>query len=198
MGELSADGFPETQRFEDLPRQERRRLLLRTGIRICAVQVLLLAAYAVSPLTYRMDGDHVLRVVITVVVLAVVIGLQFRAIHVSRFPALRAVEGFALIVPSLLFGFAATYVRLYTANPDAFNQPVDRVGAVYFSMTIMATVGFGDIAATTHGSRITVMAQMAADVIVLVVVARIMVNAVKVRTGRARAERVEREGDAER
>jgi hypothetical protein len=55
-------------------------------------------------------------------------------------------------------------------------------------MTIMSTVGFGDIAATTNASRITVMAQMVADVIVLVVVARIMVNAVKVRTGRVRDE----------
>jgi hypothetical protein len=126
MAELSADGFYETRRFEDLPRGERRRLLLHTAIRICAVQVLLLVAYAVSPLTYRMDGDHALRIVITVVVIAVVIALQFRAIHVARFPALRAIEGFALIVPSLLLGFAATYVRLYTANPDAFNQPLDR------------------------------------------------------------------------
>jgi hypothetical protein len=162
---------------------------VRTAIRICAVQVLLFVAYAVSPLTYRMDGEHALRVLTTVVVIAVVIALQFRAIQVARFPALRAIEGFALIVPSLLLGFAATYVRLSTANPDAFNQPLDRVGAVYFSMTIMATVGFGDIAATTNGARITVMAQMAADVIVLVVVARIMVNAVKMKTGRSPDER---------
>ena len=99
--------------------------------------------------------------------------------------ALRAIEGFALIVPTLLLGFAATYVRMSTANPDAFSQPLDRVGAVYFSLTIMATVGFGDIAATTNGARISVMLQMTADVIVIGVVARLMVNSVKLHTGRA-------------
>jgi hypothetical protein len=50
-----------------------------------------------------------------------------------------------------VLGFAATYVRMFTANPDAFSQPLDRVGGVYLSLTIMATVGFGDIAAATTG-----------------------------------------------
>jgi hypothetical protein len=188
----------KSRRLDELPREERRRLLLRTAIRIGAVQVALFTAYAVAPLTYRNDGEHVIRVLGTVCVLTGVIALQFRAMQVARFPALRAIEGFALIVPSLLLGFAATYVRLSTANPDAFNQPLDRVGAVYFSLTIMATVGFGDIAATTNGARISVMMQMTADVIVLGVVARLMVNGVKLHTGRSRDEYGDRDADAGR
>jgi hypothetical protein len=190
----TANSSHKGRRLSDLPREERRRLILRCAIRIGLVQVLLFVAYAIAPLNYRMDGDHAIRVLTTICMIAVVIALQFRAIQVARFPALRAIEGFALIVPSLLLGFAATYVRLSAANPDAFNQPLDRVGAAYFSLTIMSTVGFGDIAATTNGARITVMLQMTADVIVLGVVARLMVNGVKMHTGRLREEHDDREG----
>ena len=52
-------------------------------------------------------------------------------------------------------------------------------------MTIMSTVGFGDIAATTNAARITVMLQMAGRRDRhLVVVARLMVNSVRLHTGR--------------
>ena len=178
----------ESRRLEDLPRDERVRLVWSTAIRIGIVVALMFVAYAIAPLDYRRDSETAVRLLGTVGVIVVVVAWQLWAIHVARFPALRAIEGFALIVPLVLLGFAATYVRMSVANPDAFSQPLDRVGAVYFSMTIMATVGFGDIAATTDASRITVMLQMAADVIVIVVVARIMVNAVKVQTGRSRHE----------
>ena len=166
-------------------------------IRIGIVLVLMFVAYGIAPLDYRRDGETALRVLGTVGVIVVVTAWQLWAIHVARFPALTAIEGFAPVVPLVLLGFAATYVQMSTANPDTFTQPIDRVGAVYFSMTTMATVGFGDIAAITDGARITVMLQMAADVIVLVVVARVMVTSVKVAAGRARDERVDREADPE-
>ena len=144
--------------------------------------------YAIAPLDYRADGETAIRALSTIAVIVIVVGLQFRAIQLARFPALRAIEGFALILPLLLLGFAATYVRMSTANPDAFTQPLDRVGGVYLSMTILSTVGFGDIAATTDAARISVMVQMLADVIVIGVVARLMINSVKLHTGRARDE----------
>jgi hypothetical protein len=192
------DGALESRRLTDLPREERVRLVRGTAIRIVIVVALMFVAYGIAPLDYRRDGETAIRLLGTVGVIVVVVAWQLWAIHVARFPALRAIEGFALIVPLLLLGFAATYVRMSAANPDAFSQPVDQVGAVYFSMTIMATVGFGDIAATTDAARITVMLQMAADVIVLVVVARVMVNSVRVQTGRFRDEPADRDGGAPR
>jgi hypothetical protein len=194
----SADSTRESRRLDQLPREERRRLAMRTAIRVGLVQLLMFVAYALAPLTYRMDGDFVLRALSIIGVIAFVVALQLRAIQVARFPALRAIEGFALILPLVLLGFAATYVRLSTANVDAFSQPIDRIGGVYLSMTIMSTVGFGDIVAVTDAARISVMLQMGADVIVVVVVARVMVNAVKVHTGRSRDERVDRQGGAGR
>ena len=162
--------------------------MLHTSIRIGCVVTLMFVGYAIAPLDYRADGDVAIRALATIGVIVIVVGLQFRAIQGARFPALRAIEGFALILPLLLLGFAGTYVRMSTANPDAFSQPLDRVGGVYFSMTILSTVGFGDITAATNAARITVMLQMLADVIVIGVVARLMINSVKLHTGRTRDE----------
>jgi 4-amino-4-deoxy-L-arabinose transferase-like glycosyltransferase len=194
----AADSGWESRRLEDLPREERVRLLWGTAIRIVVVVALMFVAYGIAPLDDRRDGETAARLLRTVGMIVIVVAWQLWAIHVARFPALRAIEGFALIVPLVLLGFAATYVRMAATNPDAFSQPLDRVGAVYFSMTIMATVGFGDIAATTDAARIAVMLQMAADVIVLVVVARVMVNSVRVQTGRSRDEPADRGGGASR
>jgi voltage-gated potassium channel len=194
----TADSTSASRRLEDLPREERQRLVWGTAIRIGIVIALMFAAYVLVPLTYRRDGETAIRVLCTICVIVLVVGWQLRAIHLARFPALRALEGFALIIPLLLLGFAATYLRMSIANPNAFNVPLDRVGAVYLSMTIITTVGFGDIVAVTDAARITVMLQMLADAIVLVVVARVMVNAVRVHTGRSRDDPVDRHGGAVR
>jgi voltage-gated potassium channel len=190
----TADSTWESRRLEDLPREERRRLVWGTAIRIGVVVALMFLAYAIAPLTYRRDGETLIRALITICVIVIVVAWQLRAIQGARFPALRAIEGFALIIPLLLLGFAATYLGMSIADPAAFNVPLDRVGAVYLSMTIITTVGFGDIAAATHAARISVMLQMLADAIVLVVVARVMINSVRVHTGRARDEPIDRHG----
>ena len=192
----TADSAGESRRVEDLSCEERRHLIWACALRISTVVTLMFVGYAIAPLDHRADDDVAIRALGTIVVIVIVVGLQFRAIQAARFPALRAIEGFALILPLLLLGFAATYVRMSTADPDAFSQPLDRVGGVYFSMTILSTVGFGDIAATTNTARITVMMQMLADVIVIGVVARLMINSVKLHTGRARDEPIGRGGRA--
>jgi hypothetical protein len=190
----SADSTGESRRLEDLPRDERLHLVWGTAIRIVVLIALMFLAYAIAPLTYRRDGETAIRALSTICVIVIVVARQLRAIQRARFPALRAIEGFALIIPLLLLGFAATYLAMSIADPAAFNQPLDRVGAVYLSMTIITTVGFGDIAAATHAARISVMLQMLADAIVLVVVARVMVNSVRVHTGRPRHEPIGPQG----
>jgi putative Mn2+ efflux pump MntP len=60
-----------------------------------------------------------------------------------------------------------------------FNQPLTRTDALYFTVTVFATVGFGDIVATTQGARLVVMGQMVAGIVIIGLGARIIVDAVK-------------------
>jgi hypothetical protein len=61
---------------------------------------------------------------------------------------------------------------------------MDRTDAIYFTVTVFATVGFGDIAPVTESARVVVTLQMVGDLLVLGVLLQAIVGAVKL--GRAR------------
>ena len=68
-------------------------------------------------------------------------------------------------------------------NPAVFNEALTRTDALYFTITVFATVGFGDIAPVAQWMRVVVSLQMVADLLVLGFVLRAVVDAV----GRARS-----------
>jgi hypothetical protein len=56
-----------------------------------------------------------------------------------------------------------------------------RFDAVYFTVTVLATVGFGDIAAVTQTARILVTIQMLADLVLIGFVAKVLLGAAQQR-----------------
>jgi voltage-gated potassium channel len=54
-----------------------------------------------------------------------------------------------------------------------------RTDALYFTITVFATVGLGDIAATSQTARVVVMVQMILDLIVIGLVVRLFLSAVQ-------------------
>ena len=59
--------------------------------------------------------------------------------------ALRAIEALAAAIPLFLLVFAAAYVKLDSTQAQAFSEPLSRTDALYFTITVFSTVGFGDI-----------------------------------------------------
>jgi len=53
-----------------------------------------------------------------------------------------------------------------------------RTNALYFTVTVFATVGFGDITAKTEAARLLVTVQMIIDLIILGFGARVILGAV--------------------
>ena len=51
---------------------------------------------------------------------------------------------------------------------------------MYYSATVFTTVGFGDITAKSEAARVVVTIQMMLDLVIIGLVARLVVNAVKV------------------
>ncbi len=88
---MTADSGRESRRLEDLPREERVRLVRGTVIRIVVIVALMFVAYGIAPLDYRRDAETAIRLLATVGVIVVVVAWQLWAIHVARFPALRIV-----------------------------------------------------------------------------------------------------------
>ena len=131
------------------------------------------------------------------VVIAVLIRRVRRDLLAER-PVPEAIAAVVVTATLTIITSSATYYAMASANPDSFRGLGTKIDATYFAVTVMSTVGFGDIAATTNAARISVMVQMMADVIVIGVVARLMINSVKLHTGRARDEPVGRDGRAGR
>ena len=90
------------------------------------------------------------------VALIALITFQVRSILVSRFPGLRAVEALATNIPLFLLLFASAYLVMSTESAGSFSQQPTHTDALYFTVTVFSTVGFGDITAKTEAARLVV------------------------------------------
>jgi voltage-gated potassium channel len=158
--------------------------------------VVLVVLYYVLPL------NHVKNVPVTLVVglaiLTVATVWQLRVISRSSIPAVRAIEALATTLPLFLLLFASVYLVMADASPANFStQPLTRTDALYFTVTVFATVGFGDITAVSQSARLVVTVQMLLDLLALGLVVRAFVGAVQIaRQQAAQDTRPERDGDA--
>ena len=116
--------------------------------------------------------------VIGMVLLTGLVAVQVRWVAVSRYPELRAIEALATSVPLFLLLFASAYVVMATITPGSFSQPMTHTNALYFTVTVFATVGFGDITAKTEAARLVVTGQMITDLIIIGVGVKVIAGAI--------------------
>ena len=131
-----------------------------------------------------------MRLTVGLVLFVIALTYEVRAVMRSGRPILRAADALALVIPIFMVVFAWTYLTLARSDPHAFSQPLERVSALYFTVTVFSTVGFGDITPVTDPARVAVMAQMLCDLIFIAVVVRLILEAARGTLG-ARANRRE-------
>jgi hypothetical protein len=154
------------------------RTIAQAVLRALASSAILVTIYYLLPLN---DSSRWLAITMLVIGLALLTGLiavQVRSIAGSPYPRLRAVEALGTSVPLFLLLFASAYVVTATIAASSFSQPMTRTDALYFTVTVFATVGFGDITAKTEAARLLVTGQMILDLIVLGVGAKAIVGAI--------------------
>ncbi|NMH96988.1 two pore domain potassium channel family protein [Pseudonocardia sp. K10HN5] len=149
----------------------------------------LITVYYLVPLTRRATPVTLLQLLGGLVAITVFATWQVRSIVRSPYPAMRAIETLAAAVPLYLLLFAAFYYMLADSQPLSFTQPVGRTDALYFTMTVFSTVGFGDIAPVTPVARVVVTVQMVTNLLVIGVLLRAVLGAVRLGRSRRDADR---------
>jgi voltage-gated potassium channel len=167
------------QPVADLPAGAPRRQVVRALLRASLTATVLVVLYFTLPITGSLDGSAALLLALGLLGLAGVITWQVRAVLQSRYPGLRAIEALASAIPLFLLLFAAAYLRMADADAGAFSEPLSRTDALYFTITVFSTVGFGDITPKTDLARVATMVQMLGDLLAVGLVLHVMVGAVK-------------------
>jgi voltage-gated potassium channel len=178
--------------YQELPRARRRRLIFWAVPRGLLTTTVLVVLYYMLPLDRPWDADTAVRLLVGLLVFAGITAWQVRAIAGSRYPALRAAEALGLILPLYLLLFASTYFVMERASAATFTQPLTRTDALYFTVTVFSTVGFGDITPRSEAARIVLIVQMLGDLAVLGAGIRILLQAVQ----RGRQQRSDTGGGA--
>jgi len=147
--------------------------------RVVLTVTLLCVTYFLVPTRHPGSGFGVGWLVLQLVVFAAIVGAQVPAIIRSRYPVLRAIEALALLVTVYLLIFARIYVANSQNDPAGFSSPLDHVTALYFTVTVFATVGFGDVVALTNSMKMLVTAQMLLNLVVLGLGIRLLTSAAR-------------------
>jgi hypothetical protein len=141
-----------------------------------------LAVFFVIPLDDRLG--KVLAVVLVVAAAAALLPLSIRQARLVLRSEQPLFDATRCIVSGLVFlitAFSVAYYVLGTAYEHQINGIETKLDALYFTVTILATVGFGDITATGQVGRGVVTAQMIVNLAVLAVALRVVSWALKER-----------------
>ncbi|MGW7316791.1 potassium channel family protein [Streptomyces sp. NPDC054854] len=165
---------------EGLTPRQLRRMLVAPLCRSVASAGLLTWLFYLAPLDHEAGITTVLLLVLGLGLFGALVVWQVFAITHAKHPRLRAVEALASAVPLFLLLFSVTYFVVSENDPLSFSETLNRTDALYFTVTVFATVGFGDIAPATQTARVLTTVQMLADLIVVGVIAKVLFGAVRI------------------
>jgi len=149
--------------------------LWRTSVML----LLLTGSYYLLPVNGPFDdGEAVARSGAVLVALAgvvVVVRMQLRARR-TRPSVWTLAESLLTALYFLVLVFATAYDRIAVSAPSQISGISSRTDALYFSVTIVSTVGFGDIHAAASAARALVTVQMLIDLVYVGTALRVLSN----------------------
>lgn len=167
------------ERVSDLEGASRRRAALHTAFAIVVAWVVVIAVYYRLPIGSHFEGDTFLRLAAGLALFGLALARQTRRVLRADLPELKAVETLGSLIPLFFVIFATIYLSLARASQSTFSEPLDHTKAIYFTITVFSTVGFGDITPKSDAARIVVSIQMLLDLVVLGAVIRVLTKATK-------------------
>jgi hypothetical protein len=154
------------------------RRVVRLVLRVTVSVAVLVTLYYLLPLGHSSAVAATLILAVGLVGFVALVIYQVRAIMRAPFPGLRAIESLATSVPLFLLLFASCYVAMAYHSAANFGGHLTHTDGLYFTVTVFATVGFGDITAKSEIARLVVTGQMIADLVILGIAVKVVLGAV--------------------
>ena len=149
----------------DVTRGQVVSLVATSVVRTLAGMAVIFLVLSLVP--QRPDASVILPILLVIVGVAVYgwfFAHQVKKVTHAIHPEIRSIEALVLVATMFLAVFAAVYVMIASQSPDSFTEPLNHFTAYYFALTVLATVGFGDIAPISDGARLACKIQMAIDI----------------------------------
>jgi hypothetical protein len=171
----------EPLRLADLPPSARRRAIFRCVATVVLCWVFLIGAFYVLPVGHESSLRAGVRVGVDVALIGAVFAWQIRRISVAALPELRAIEALGIVIALFLVLFSSIYLAMSHESLLAFTQRLNQTRALYFTVTVFSTVGFGDITPRTDPARLVVATQMLLDLAIIGAAVRVIFSAARSR-----------------
>ena len=97
---------------------------------------------------------------------------RINRVGTSHEPYLEAGLAVVMMIALIVIGFASIYAAL-SRHGEEFTDIHTKLDAVYFTVTTVATVGYGDLAPSGQIARAVAIIQMVVDILVIGVAARL-------------------------
>lgn len=160
----------------------RRVLRLSIGV------VLAVTVYFLVPVD--LGGENLaFRFVLTLsIIVMLTAGIIWQVVRHIEQPELR-VDGLVFAIVVAVLTFALAYYRIEKADPGQFADLNTRLDSLYFALSTLLTVGFGDVHAVGQTARGLVSLAMVFNVLVIATAVSTLSNAVRRRAQERLAER---------
>ena len=166
------------------------RLIVRLVLRLVLGVALVLGVYWLIPL--GADGwwsAALPSFIIGTALFAFVFIRGLKGIVSAEHPAVRAVEALTMTVLVVIVIFATLAVEIEAQSPGSYSEPLTKLDGIYFSVTTLATVGYGDITPVSEYARGVGIVQMVVNLAVLGLAVRVLTRALS-RSQDRRAQRL--------
>jgi voltage-gated potassium channel len=160
----------------------------RRLLRMTTAFVLVVVLYFTVPVSLEAGLSGVARVVVSLVVVTALTVLVLWQIRVQVANPDRHLDGLLLALVIGVLGFALAFFVLAQNSPGQVSDLRTRVDALYFTMTTLLTIGYGDVHAVGQTARVLVLVQMVYDVVVIATAAGVVTRTMQ-RSAKTRAER---------
>ncbi|MGY2701248.1 MULTISPECIES: potassium channel family protein [unclassified Nocardioides] len=150
----------------------------RRALRLLVMTALALVAYFVVPVGVK-DESVGVRLLISLLALVLLTAAVIWQVVLHVEDPSRQVDGLLIALVVAVLAFALAFFRLEVGYPGQIPGIETRVDSLYFTMSTLLTIGYGDIHAVGQTARVVVLIAMVFNVAVIATAVTTLSNRVR-------------------